>query len=239
MKIKAGPLFPDVPYAIKTSPALAYLIKGAGRIILVDTGASDPEWSEKYHHNMSFSEENKLENQLKKHGVTPDEIKDVILTHLHWDHAYGCALFKNAKFYVQKKEIDFAFNPTPSHYVGYEAFQMGLCPPWINAIPKFEPVDGDVELFDGISLVFIPGHTPGSQGVIVDTIEGKYLLAGDCVNDFPSWEDRQYGLPVVAGVHVDVREYFDTYRKILRMDVKILPGHDESVLNHPVYPAQV
>ena len=121
----AGPLFSDVKDVFTDSPIIAYLIDAAGEWILVDTGACGVEQSEKYHHKMTFTDDMKWDNLLRPFDISPKDIKTVINTHLHWDHCYNNDLFENAKIYVQKREVEFAINPVPSHYVYYEAMQMG------------------------------------------------------------------------------------------------------------------
>lgn len=224
------------PDDFEPSPLIAYLIRTGDTWILVDTGACDPEWSQKYHHRLERPEEMKVENQLKRYGVQPEDIQILVCSHLHWDHAYNLHLFPNAKIYVQKRELEFAIHPIPSHYVFYEAMQMGLTPPWLSAVSQFEIIDGDFELMPGITLVTLPGHTPGQQGVLVETDEGRYLIASDCVATMDCWENREFGLPIPSSIHVDLEEYYETFRKMLRISDFILPGHDFCVFDHPCYP---
>jgi glyoxylase-like metal-dependent hydrolase (beta-lactamase superfamily II) len=113
----------------------------------------------------------RLENRLRSLGIAPEDVSVVINTHLHWDHCCGNSLFPGARFIVQKKEIEHAENPIPSQYSQYEAFQLGLTPPWVSTGGQFETVDGDCELFPGLRLLLLPGHTPGFQGVRVDTAQ--------------------------------------------------------------------
>lgn len=224
------------PEDFELSPLIAYLIHVNDEWILVDTGACDPEWSGKYHHILECPDEIKVENQVAAYGVKPEDIKLLVCSHLHWDHAYNLDKFPNAKIYVQKREVEFAIAPTPSQYVFYEAMQMGLMPPWLTSAGRFEVIDGDMELMPGIKLVTLPGHTPGSQGVLVEIGEKRYLIACDCIATMDSWETRKFGLPIPSSIHVDLAEYYETFRKMLKMNAEILPGHDFSVFEHSVYP---
>ena len=65
------------------SPILAYLIRGEGVNILVDTGPSDSAFAEKYHHTVAKTEEMTIPGALGKHGLRPDDIDFLINTHLH------------------------------------------------------------------------------------------------------------------------------------------------------------
>lgn len=220
------------------SPIIAYLIKGEGINILVDTGCSDPEWAKKYHHPIVQTEDMKILNALKKHDVTLDNITCLINTHLHWDHCWNNDLFRGKKIYVQKKELDFAKNPIPMQYAYYETEHIGLIPPYKKTMEQYEIVDGDVNLFDGIDLVTIPGHTPGFQGVLVNTESGKYLIASDCLGTFENWEGNKVHRHIPSAIHVDLNECYETYEKIEIICDYILPGHDSKVFNEDVYPPE-
>ena len=215
---------------------MAFLITGGEELILVDTGCCDEAWAEKYHMPVAIAENMTLENQLLKHGVRPRDIAIVINTHLHWDHCFHNNLFAHAKIYVQQRELEFADAPIPTQYRAYECTQMGLTPPWINTRGCFEIIDGDYALRPGIDLVFLPGHTPGSQGVLVDTAKGKYLIAGDAIQANDAIENKTFGLIHPSGVHVNLFEYYETLKKLETIEATIFPGHEITVIDHAVYP---
>ena len=230
-KVKAGPRFPQVPDTGYASPIISFLLEGDnGEWILVDTGACGCEWSEKYHHKMSISPEMCWDSVLEPFRIGFQDIKTIVNTHLHWDHCFNNDLFPNAKIYVQKEEVLFAENPIPSHYVFYEAYQMGLTPPWVSSRNRFEIIDGDYHLRDGVDLLLIPGHTKGMQGVLVDTPNGKRFIAGDCIPTMDLWEQREFGMPRPSVIHVDLEAYYRTYQKIIDLNVPVIAGHDYSSL---------
>jgi N-acyl homoserine lactone hydrolase len=93
----------------------------------------------------------------------------VINTHLHFDHCGGNHLFAGRPIYVQRRELDDA--RTEEDYTIRE---------WVEAPGvQYIPVDGALELLPGLRLVAAPGHTPGSQIVVVETLEGSAVVAGD------------------------------------------------------------
>ena len=96
-----------------------------------------------------------------------------------------------------------------------------------------EDIYGDMDVIPGIRLIALPGHSPGSQGVLVDTEKGQYLIAGDCIGSYDCWTAPGH---IVGAVHSSISEYLDTYKKMDQMDCQILPGHDGKVLEHDVYP---
>ncbi len=93
----------------------------------------------------------------------------VVNTHLHFDHCGGNHLFAGKPNYVQRRELDDA--RMQDDYTIRE---------WVDAPGvRYMPVDGEVELLPGIRLLPAPGHTPGSQVVVVETGEGPVVIAGD------------------------------------------------------------
>ncbi len=217
-------------------PVLVFLIIGNGRCILVDTGPSDPDLAQKYHYNFAKTENEKIVNALASKGVTPADIDYIILTHMHWDHCYNMEHFPGKKIYVQKKEVFYALDPLPPHELPYECPRLGIPSPWLNYIYQFELLDGDKEIVEGIKAVHLPGHTPGLQGVLVDTEKGKYLIAGDCVQLYENWAGNDNSRHIPSGVSGNLFEYYATLDRIESFNATIIPGHDYAVLEHERYP---
>ena len=149
--------------------SLMYLLRGGQDLILVDTGMSDPDWATKYHHPSTRHPSQEPVEALARLGVSPEQISIVICTHLHWDHCFNNSLFKKARIIVQREEIQYALFPLPIHALYYEAFSLGMTPPWLNDIARFEIIDRDREIVPGISVIKLPSHTTGIQGVNVET----------------------------------------------------------------------
>lgn len=87
-------------------------------------------------------------------------------------------------------------------------------------------VDGDANIFDGIDLIFTPGHTVGGQFISINTSEGKAIITGFCCNDknFPA-----EGPAVAPGVHINVMEAYDSAQKVKEMADILIPLHDLSI----------
>ena len=79
-------------------------------------------------------------------------------------------------------------------------------------------------------MVSLPGHTPGSQGVLVDTDAGRFLLAGDTIDTYENWEGNEHTDHIPSGVHTDLFQYFDSFRRIEELDCEVIPSHDGAVL---------
>lgn len=225
---------------------VAAYIGGANRKIVVDTGPPDLEHSLKYH-PYSKSEPRKPEQelvaQLAKAGVTPGEIEIVVLTHLHWDHVGDVTKFPNAQFIVSKEELRFALDPPPCSYVHYEALQLGMEPKFLKIMDRMKTVDmKEKEIVEGVRVIPLPGHSPGSMGVVVETERGPYVIAGDAVPKYGnlkgSPEERQPFL--MSGIYTDMVamwKSFELIDEIVKHDFsRVIPGHDPLVFQKERYP---
>lgn len=218
------------------APIIMYCIKGRDRVIVVDTGGSDEEWAEKWHHGLVRTPDMHPAEGLRRIGVDVRDVDTVINTHLHWDHSFNNEIFVNATFYVQKREIEYAVNPLPCHWVYYESWQLGLTPRWMRTYSRFKVLDGDYNLCPGIDLVTLPGHTPGFQGVLVQTARGPILIASDCMGLFESWTGTSLYKHVPSGIHYRLDEYYKSIDKMDTLCDFILPGHDPKVFDQEMYP---
>jgi glyoxylase-like metal-dependent hydrolase (beta-lactamase superfamily II) len=201
-------------------PITAWLIEINGKLILVDTGSKAPEETATHYHPFVRTEHQELPTVLHLLGVNPLDIEIVILTHLHWDHCYNTTLFPNARMFVQRDELLYAAAPLPVPNKGYDP----------SSIPQKELVlvDGDQRIAESVWLLKTPGHTPGSQVVLLDGPRRRALIAGDTVPLYENWHNPGFRLP--NGGHTDLSEYFRSLNKIseLTLDL-ILPGHDMRV----------
>ena len=103
------------------STVIMFLIEGAKKKILVDTGGSDPEWASRYHHPMERSAKEDPLKAIESLGLKPTDIDLIINTHLHWDHCFNNHLFPNARILVQAEELRYAISPLPCHALYYES----------------------------------------------------------------------------------------------------------------------
>jgi glyoxylase-like metal-dependent hydrolase (beta-lactamase superfamily II) len=160
-------------------PSMAYLLIDQGRKIMVDTGMPDSACAHKHRPGSYQAPEHQLTAQLGKLGLGPEDVDDVILTHLHWDHCANLGLFTQARFYVQRAELDFALNPHPLLYRVYNAPALGFAPPFAHI--HFHLLDGGYGLNERIVIVPTAGHSAGHQSVVVKGKDGNWVLSGDAV----------------------------------------------------------
>jgi N-acyl homoserine lactone hydrolase len=106
---------------------------------------------------------------LEDQGFDIGSVDIVVNTHLHFDHCGGNHLFAGKPVYVQRRELDDA--RTQEDYTIPE----WVDPPGMNYVP----VDGEFEVLPGVRLLPAPGHTPGSQIVVVEGRQGPTVIAGD------------------------------------------------------------
>ena len=148
--------------------ARCWLIRGNGKNILVDDG-NGTKWGDKLKdiYKLDYSSGD-LYSSLKKAGLSPEDITDVILTHLHFDHAGGSTTlvngelvptFPKARYYVQKKHWELSEQPTEKDR---GSFMCDDFAPLMNH-RVLELLDGEGELFPGIDLLVTNGHTTGQQ----------------------------------------------------------------------------
>ena len=225
---------------------VAAYIGGAGKKIVVDMGPPDLERSVKYHPYFKSEPrgpEQMMEGQLAKVGVKPEEIDIVVLTHLHWDHVGEVEKFPNAEFIVSNVELGFAFNPPPCLYVAYEALQLGMQPKFMSIMERMKTVDmKEKEIVSGVRLIPLPGHTPGSMGVVVETEEGPYVIAGDAVPQYGnlkgSPEERQPYF--MSGIYTDMVAMWRSIElvdEIVNHDIhRVIPSHEALVFQKKRYP---
>ena len=217
-------------------PIVMWAIEGGGERVLVDTGSGNPKRSLEYHRFLEQDETQCPANVLERIGWKPEDISLVLLTHLHWDHCGNNHLFKQARFVVQEEEIRYAIAPLPVHSVAYETSDIGARPLWLETYSQFRLIRGDHQIVPGISTVFLPGHSPGFQGVLVDTTDGPYLIAGDCVPLYENWQGREHEKHIPSGVHTELGSYYRSLQKIEEIGAQILPGHDMRIFEKSVYP---
>lgn len=200
-------------------PVTIFLVQGNGHNILIDTGMSNTEIAGKYHHPGSYQPEGAaVYEQLEAMGMSCGDIDTIIFTHLHWDHVYYLDKFTNAKLYVQKTEYEFAVNPIPLYYKSYEYPVLGLKPQFDGK--RFELLEGECEIMDGISVYPSTGHSVGHQTVMVQTKEGVYHCCGDLIFTYDNLKE-------VPEMHYDITppgrflDIVDSWKSIVELKNRI------------------
>jgi N-acyl homoserine lactone hydrolase len=211
----------------KEGPVVAWLLENGDRKILVDTGIFGPLDTSDRIGVFSRTPEQGLEVQLGRFNTSPGEIDLVINTHLHHDHCGGNGYFSKARFVVQKREMEYAKHPLPVTSPDYQVeIREG----------DFDLLEGDAEIAPGIRVILTPGHTLGSQAVLVETASGLYVIAGDTVPHFENMEVPANEPFWPTGIYIDLRDLYASLDRLKSLGGFILPGHDMLVLKKNIYP---
>jgi glyoxylase-like metal-dependent hydrolase (beta-lactamase superfamily II) len=172
---------------------------------------------------------------LKLFGVDAEDVEDVILTHLHYDHVGSFAQFPKARFHLQERELAFATSKYMRHPFISHPFEVDDVVGMVRLNYRARVVfhDGDTELAPGLRLHFAGGHSAGLQFVSVHTKRGWVVLASDVTHYY---ENMESGRPFTTTFHVgDALEGFEKLRAIAPSLEHIVPGHDPLVMD--LYPS--
>lgn len=205
-----------------------WLIKGGGKNILFDAGF----YREKFIRRWHPADYQKPSDALANAGLKPEDITDVIISHIHWDHADGFDLFPKAKIWIQKEELE---------YYSGEAWQgkrgagadaedvLGLVK--LNTEGKVGLVKGDArEIIPGITCYTGGKHTYQSQYIGVKTAAGVVVLASDNVY---LYENLEKHVPIAQTLDAESNVRTQDRMKHLAASEKwIIPGHDPAVMKH-------
>ncbi|MBI1804436.1 MAG: MBL fold metallo-hydrolase [Ignavibacteriae bacterium] len=202
-----------------TLAARALLIVGNGRRILVDNG-NGPKFTEKqvdiYRLDTSQFE---LTKSLTQYGLTTADITDVLLTHLHFDHAGGSTYkengelkptFPHAKYYVQKAHWEQAMNPTEKDRGSF--MPDDFLPLRQHGVLEF--IEGEGEIFPQVSLVVVNGHTAAQQ--LPKISDGRTTLLY-CCDLFPT--TSHIPLPYIMAYDLRPLTTLEEKKKILHQAV--------------------
>ena len=207
-----------------------WLARGGGRTFVIDTGF-----------NAEVSKKRKRTflrcpvETLSAFDIDAPAVEDVILTHLHYDHAGNFDRFPNARFHLQERELAYATGrfmryPRLSHSFEVEDV-CGIVR--LNYARRVLLYDGDAELAPGLTIHAAGGHSAGLQFVRVRTRRGFVVLASD-VSHF--YENMASGRPFTTALHIgEMLEGFDRLLTLAPDESHIVPGHDPLVMK--IYPA--
>jgi len=162
------------------------LVRGEGRVVVVDTGMGD-DWTVKERDIYAIENgQRSIVAALGEHGVVPDDVTDVVFTHLHFDHVGGAVIrrgerhdptFPRARHHVQSAHLDWALDPTERDR---RSFREETFVPLRDA-GLLALADGPGEIIPGIAVDPTRGHTIGHQVVRIGEGEGSVVFCGDLI----------------------------------------------------------
>lgn len=207
-----------------------WAIRNGERAIVVDTGFSKAEGERR---GRTYTQS--PADGLRKVGIDPDAVEDVIITHMHYDHAGNLGLFPNARFHIQTTEVAFATGRGITFGVLGHSFTREDTLSVVQATfaNRVQYYHGDGEIAPGINVHLIGGHAAGLQCVSVETARGRVILASDVAHYYESFLEEP---SFTTHVHmIGMLEGYRTLRRLAPSDSHIVPGHDPLVLQR--YPA--
>jgi glyoxylase-like metal-dependent hydrolase (beta-lactamase superfamily II) len=183
------------------------ILTDGGEKVLVDTGIGELPESHRRFFPVKRKGDETLTMQLMKHGLKPSDVDIVINTHLHFDHCGNNRMFKDARFVVQKDELQYAYEPERFQQATYarELFDIkGL---------NYETVRGRFQVCEGVTVIRTPGHSVGHQSVVVECGDDRnYVYCGDAAPIRENLERRN--IPGILYNAHEALESIDILRKI-------------------------
>jgi glyoxylase-like metal-dependent hydrolase (beta-lactamase superfamily II) len=195
------------------------LLRSPERCILVDVG--------------SFGVRKHLARQLKRHGVIPSQVTDVILTHAHYDHSVNFVLFDRATIWIGAEELRWAaarrpdFDPLPELYVDA-----------LDSAPQVRRINSGDKFLPGFEAVLAPGHTPGSLVFYLTANPVPVIFTGDAAKNRAELISRTVDMSEdEAASRASIETIWQFWRRV--PGTLLIPGHDLTMRldesGNPVY----
>lgn len=199
-----------------------WLIRNGERTVLLDTGFD----RERAARRPRIQDVDPVE-LLARMDVAPADVDHVVVSHMHFDHIGNLGLFPNATVSVAREELEFWTGPIgrkPLYATSVEPVEIELVRR-LEREGRLSLVDGDAELFPGIGVSVVGGHTPGQLVTEIATDTGQVVLASDSVHFYEELErDRPFAtLSDLAGMY----RAYELLRELdARPDTTVVAGHD-------------
>ena len=223
------------PGRIARVPTLSYLITGGADLILVDTGYRNVEIMDRLGMRGIQTREQVLDNALARHGVKMSDIRYILHTHLHIDHAGKDDLFPNTTTVaINRRELEYAVSGLmgaqyPPEDIKHLIDRLHTR----NALRLLDLEEsGGEEIIPGVVCIAAGAHTEGSMNVLVETAQGTACVCGDVVYDVydqivePFLQVNEME-PATTGNHgTTKRAEKAAIKKVLNSGSFLLPMHD-------------
>jgi len=221
-----GAMFGIIPKTLwqKTNPAdesnriklstRHLILESDSKKIIIDTGMGN-KWDDKSKSIYAYDEDHSMDIALNKIGFKPEDITDVILTHLHFDHTGGSTILKdgklipafpNAKYHVQKQNYDWGVNPSDRDRGSY--IKDNFLPLFEEGVINF--INGNEEFDDEIQFIEINGHTFGQHMIKVSDSSNTILFCADLIPTV-----SHIPLPYIMGYDLQPLVTLEEKKKIL------------------------
>jgi glyoxylase-like metal-dependent hydrolase (beta-lactamase superfamily II) len=202
-----------------------WLLKSGDEAVLIDTGFG-PRTARERGRTLDCDPI----DSLRLLGVDPATIRDVVITHLHYDHAGNLDKLPAATFHVQDAEVEYATGRCMCHGVLRHAYDVEDVVSLVRHVyaQRVRFHKGRAEIRPGVEVFHVGGHTKGLQSVRVHTKRGWVVLASDAAHYYANMNDAN---PFT--IVYDVAQMLDGHRLCIALADSIdhvVPGHDPLVL---------
>ncbi len=208
-----------------------WVARRSDRVFLIDTGMSEETAKRRGEDHYRVPAD-----AIGLLGLDPTRIEDIILTHLHYDHAGTLSRYTNARFHVQASEMSYATGPCMCSKLLRRGYEVDDVLHLVRSVfdDRVSFAHGNCEITNGLTVHRVGGHTAGSQVVRAWTRRGWVVLASDASHLFVNIRKQS---PFPSIYRSD--EMLDGYRTILALADgswdHVIPGHDPLLMK--MYPA--
>ena len=201
-----------------------WLARGGGRAVLVDAGFYRAKFIERW----KPADYVKPSDAVSRLGVRPEDITDIIISHVHWDHADGADLFPNARVWIQRDEYEHHVGPdgeVRDRAIDPDVARMFAA---LKAQGRLREVAGDsTEIMPGITVYTGGKHTYQSQYASVRTAAGTVVIASDNAYLYENLDrHRPIAQTLDSLSNLRAQDRMGTLASAPRL---IVPGHDPAV----------
>lgn len=203
-----------------------WCIKGGGQTVVVDCGVTP-----------ALARERELEGYvnpaevLARIQVKAEDIRHVVITHMHFDHTNGVSLFPQATFYLQEAEYRFWTQDSIASRPPFKTVSDADSTAYLSSLEgtdRLVLLKGDQQIMPGIQCLLAPGHTVALQAVAVNTARGTAVLGSDCAHVFRNYHEDWPSVLIVD--LVGWMKTFDKLREKASAPELLFPGHDRRML---------
>jgi glyoxylase-like metal-dependent hydrolase (beta-lactamase superfamily II) len=203
---------------------MVWMLRGANRTVVIDAGFQRPDLIQRWRPTGYV----KPSEAVAAAGVAPEQVTDVIISHIHWDHFDGAELFPNATIWIQREEVWHHIDSTG------KVLDRAIDAPDAQMLARLikqgrvKLVDGDQEIIPGINVWIGGKHTFQSQFVSAKTAAGTVVFASDNAYLYENLDKR---LPIAQTV--DAASNLRAQDRMLALATErrlVIPGHDPDVM---------